>query len=491
MFMIQRKRSENPASLLARMRSEQKIMNKPYVHDTTDRGGRMFVKRAAELKLLEEQYASNGSNLVILYGRKGMGKTSLITEFLSEKKTAYYYEGMECEDQLQLLLLTQRLKSEEHSAPPKEYSRLFTELVTEEGVKTILILDEFHYIIKNGTGILEVLRLLQDREHPIMIVLCSSSIRWVENEMLASLADYATYITAYMKLKDFTFVDFVNRFPKSSVETCIYINSILGGIPEYLNHWQEEMSVQDNIKTILLNKNSGLIHAPQQFLKLELREPAVYNTILYYLARGNRKLNDLHARTGFSRAKISVYLKNLIQLDIVEKLVPLGDEGRENAQKGLYRIKDNFLSFWYRFVFPNLSELMLGRIDDVYELRINPCLDVYMGEYFADVCAEFLKLMNLHHRLPADFIWWDRWYGKNGTIDILSQSEEKKTLIGRCLWEAEVVGVKEYHRLLALAEEAKVVPNYCYLFSKTGFSEELRNVAKDREDIILIGLEDL
>ncbi|MDF2907087.1 MAG: putative ATPase superfamily [Herbinix sp.] len=451
----------------------------------------MFVKRAAELKLLEEQYASNGSNLVILYGRKGMGKTTLLTEFLSGKKTAYYYEGMECEDRLQLHLLAQRLRVKEQADSPLDYFHLFSEMVTDGDEKSILVLDEFHYIIKNGAGILEALRLLNNREHPIMIVICSSSIRWVENEMLNSLSDYAAYITAYMKLKDFTFVDFVNRFPGSSVETCIYINSILGGIPEYLNAWQEELSVIDNIKTILLNKNSGLIHAPQQFLKLELREPAVYNTILFYLAQGNRKLNDLHAKTGFSRAKISVYLKNLIQLDIVEKLVPLGDEGRENAQKGLYRIKDNFLSFWYRFVFPNFSELMLDRVDPVYEEKIAPYLVEYMGEYFADVCAEFLKLMNLHHRLPADFLWWDRWYGKNGTIDILSQSENKKTLIGRCLWEEEATKEQEYYRLLALSEEAKVVPDYCYLFSKKGFSEELRNLAKGRENIILIGLEDL
>ena len=465
-------------------------MNKPYVHGTTDRGGRMFVKRVAERKLLEEQYASGGSNLVILYGRKGMGKTSLITEFLSDKKTAFYYEGMECEDHLQLQLLNGRLSKEKLDTSPSDYSVIFS-MITSGDEKTILVLDEFHYIIKNGTGILEALRLLNDRKHPVMIVLCSSSIRWVENEMLSSLADYATYITAYMKLKDFTFVDFVNRFPKSSVETCIYINSILGGIPEYLDAWQEELSVKDNIKSIILNKNSGLIHAPQQFLKLELREPAVYNTILYHLAQGNRKLNDLHVKTGFSRAKISVYLKNLIQLDIVEKLVPLGDEGRENAKKGLYRIRDNFLSFWYRFVFPNFSEIMLNKIDTVYEEQIEPYLDEYIGEYFADVCSEFLKLMNIHNRLPAAFQWWDRWYGKSGTIDILSQSDDKKTLISRCLWEDEVAGVEIYNRLLALAEEARVVPDYCYLFSKKGFSDELRSLATNRDDIILIGLEDL
>jgi AAA+ ATPase superfamily predicted ATPase len=387
--------------------------------------------------------------------------------------------------------MNRRAHVEDNSYELTNYPDLFSSLLGTDGGKTIIVLDEFHYILKSSGDILEAFRLLENQSRQVMFVLCSSSIRWVENEMVNELGEYAPFITAYMKLKEFTFVDFVNRFPKSSVETCIYINAILGGIPEYLASWQESLSVEKNIKNLLLNKNSRLIHAPQQFLKLELREPAVYNTILYYLAVGNRKLNDLHGKTGYSRAKISVYLKNLIQLDIVEKLVPLDEEGKENAMRGLYRIKDNFLCFWYRFVFPNLSEIMLGSTDRIYEQKIVPYLDTYMEEYFADVCTEFLKLMNLHDRLPEKFIWWDRWYGKNGTIDILAQGENKKTLVGSCHFEDCITEPEEYLALLALADEAKMNPDYCYLFSRKGFSEELKKMAADREDLILIGLKDL
>ncbi len=451
----------------------------------------MLVKRTAELKLLEEQYSTAGNNLVILYGRKGMGKTSLIKEFLVDKPSAFYYEGMECEDELQFLLMNRRVHRENGSYELTDYPILFSSLLSSGEDKTIIILDEFHYILKSSSDILEAFRILKSQNRSVMFVLCSSSIRWVENEMVSELGEYAAFITAYMKLKEFTFVDFVNRFPKSSVETCIYINAILGGIPEYLASWQESLSVEKNIKNLLLNKNSRLIHAPQQLLKLELREPAVYNTILYYLAVGNRKLNDLHSKTGYSRAKISVYLKNLIQLDIVEKLVPLDEEGKENAMRGLYRIKDNFLSFWYRFVFPNLSEIMLDSADRIYTREIAPDLDTYMEEYFADVCTEFLKLMNLHERLPEKFIWWDRWYGKNGTIDILAQTGDKKTLVGNCHFENRITEPEEYLALLALADEAKVSSDYCYLFSRKGFSDELKKMAADRKDLILIGLEDL
>jgi AAA+ ATPase superfamily predicted ATPase len=455
------------------------------------RGEGMFVKRTAELKLMEEQFASPENNLVILYGRKGMGKTTLLTEFLEGKAATFYYEGTECVDKLQLIQMLRNMAEIPQNSENLNYPLLFSDFIGKRLEKTIIVLDEFHYIIKNSPNFVEALQLLRNAERPVMFILCSSSIRWAENEMISSLGTSASYITAYMKLKEFTFVDFVHRFPKSSVETCIHINAILGGIPEYLDDWQEGQSVKNNIKNLLLNKNSRLFMAPQQFLKLELREPAVYNTILFTLAEGNRKLNDLHAKTGFSRAKISVYLKHLIQLDLVEKLVPLNAEGKENVQKGLYRIKDNFLSFWYRFVFPNLSDLMLGKADKVYDNEVAPYLNKYMGEYFADVCTEFLKLMNFHLRLPEKFIWWDRWYGKNGTIDILALGEHNKSLVGKCLWEERVTEISDYETLNSLAREAGINPNYCYLFSKGGFTQELRDLVAGNNNVMLIELEDL
>lgn len=450
----------------------------------------MFVKRTAQLQLLEEQYGAQGNNLIILYGRKGMGKTTLLTEFLKEKPGACYYEGTECTDKLQLLMMNRQMNKALGKEEVKDYSLLLSDFIGTREEKSIIVLDEFHYIIKNSPDFTEAFRLLGNPGRPVMFILCSSSIRWVENEMLKDLGSFSSYITAYLKLKEFTFVDFVNRFPKSSVEACIHINAILGGIPEYLEEWQESSSIKDNITNILLDKNSRLFMATQQFLKLELREPAVYNTILSLLAQGNRKLNDLHAKTGFSRAKIIVYLKNLMQLDLVEKLVPLNEEGRENVQKGLYRIKDNFFSFWYRFIFPNLSGLMLGMAAEVYDEQVAPYLNDYMQEFFADVCTEYLKLMNQHDRLPDKFLWWDRWYGKNGTLDILAQSENGKSLVGKCLWEDREADNDDYEVLVSLTADAGKKPDYCYIFSKAGFRGELRVSMKQHSNVSLVGLDE-
>ncbi|MDF2539200.1 MAG: putative ATPase superfamily [Herbinix sp.] len=448
----------------------------------------MIVKRAAQLKLLEEQYYSSGNNLVILYGRKGLGKTTLLTEFM-EDKPSYYYAAMECEDLLQRSLMASEWRKATGESADHYYN--LVQSIRTYQQKTVIVIDEFHYIVKNSNEFMEILKVLADPEFPVMLILVSSSIRWIENDMLELMGTKAEYITAYLKLKEFTFVDFVNRFPKTTVEGCVFINAVLGGVPEYLKEWQEDLSVKDNILQTLYHKDHCLFLEPLHYLKLELREPAVYNTILSVLAKGNRKLNELHVKTGYSRAKISVYLKHLIELDLVEKLVPLGDEGRENVQKGLYRIRDNFFSFWYRFVFPHMSLLLQGKAHEVYEKELEPYLDEYMGEYFSDVCTEYLKLMNLHQRLPRKYLWWDRWYGKNGTIDILAQGEKNFTLVGRCLWEDRKLEVADYENLRALSAEAGIDPDYCYLFSRRGFAQELNLLAREKKDIILVGLDDL
>jgi hypothetical protein len=451
----------------------------------------MFIKRASELDLLIKQYDTPGNNLVILYGRKGIGKTSLQKEFM-EGRSAFYYNAVECEDRMQYERMAREWRVDGiDPAGISDYSLLFSTVTERQPEKAVILLDEFHYITKNGAGLLEAIQNMDRNQKPVMILLCSSSVRFIENEMVGYLGAATARINAYLKLKEFTFVDFVNRFPNASVESCIYINAILGGVPDYLEEWREDRTVKDNILEAILDKNHKLFYEPQNFLKQELREPAVYNTILASLAGGNRKLNELYLSTGYSRAKILVYLKHLTELDIVEKLVPLNEEGKENAKKGLYRIKDHFLHFWYCFVFPNLSELQLGRKQSVYEQSVKPRLNGYMEEYFADVCMEYLKLMNSHQRLPVKYLWWDRWYGKNGTLDILAKGSGGETLAGKCIWEDRIAGLDDYYSLISLSKEAGLNPGSYYLFSKNGFTRDLKEQSDSQKTVSLVGLEDL
>ena len=217
------------------------------------------------------------------------------------------------------------------------------------------------------------------------------------------------------------------------------------------------------------------------------------------LASGKNKLNDIYERTGFSRAKISVYIKNLIELDVVEKVFSFDSQEKafrahKNAQKGLYRIKDSYLRFWYRYIFPNMSMILSGRGEEAGRTVLNKDFSLYMRECFSDVCNEFLHLMSQHNRLTTRYNTWGSWYGKTGRIDIVAGDGEGHILAGFCRFDHRKVSpedLEEYQELLALAQ---LVPTELYLFSKEGFTDELKAMPKQLENgahLALVGLEDL
>jgi len=460
----------------------------------------LFVGRSTESKQLEDYYGVDRNNLIILYGRSNMGKTKLILEF-TKGKPCFYYATREASEREQLLHMQEEvINQSDIKIEYMDYYHILEAAVLKirtiptNDRKTILVIDEFQHIIKNSNEFVSALtRLLaqQERFGKVMIILCSSSVNWVENDMVSSLGPAARNISAFLKLKEFTFVDFVNRFPNSSVEQCVYINGVLGGVPGYLEEWCEDLSVEDNIKKIILNTDGKLHNEAEHFLKSELRELSLYNTILATLSKGKIKLNDIYRRTGFSRAKISVYIKNLIQLDIAEKTFSYGTTGKENTQKGLYRIKDNYINFWYRYVFPNLSFLETQQVEVVYETKVKPDLNEYMKEYFVSTCTECLKLMNTYHRLPYEYDNWGSWFGKNGTIDIIAEDKNGKMLVGSCLWLDQVMEMSDYSHLIELIGLARIEPEHYYLFSKDGFSKELEELANNSKNLQLIPLEEL
>ena len=333
-----------------------------------------------------------------------------------------------------------------------------------------------------------------------MFLFLSSSVNWVENSMVEEFGPAARALYGTIKLKEFTFLELVKRFTDMSVEKTIYANAILGGVPEYLNFWNEKSSVKENILRLFLRKDAPLLFGAENFLKRELRELGAYNAILAALASGRNKLNDIYARTGFSRAKISVYIKNLIELDVVEKVFSFDASEsatlvHANVQKGLYRIKDNYLRFWYRYVFPNLSAVLMGQGDQVYEKEISKDFTVYMQECFAGVCSEYLKLMEQYGKLTNRYETWGTWYGKTGRIDVVAGNGADKILAGFCRFDSRMMTAKDLSQYKELLELALLKPQELYLFSKAGFTEELRlktanGVLPDCK-VTLVGLEDL
>lgn len=454
----------------------------------------MLLGRTQETKYLENCYKKDGNQLVVLYGRGNVGKTSLIMEFCRNKPYSYYL-ARQCSDSEQLKLWSDEILEKGGSLQSKTgYSSVFSALTSEGDSKIVVVIDEFQNIVKNSKDFMrEVVNLIHNCFHsrPVMVVLCSSSVGFVENSMVSRIGEAAYEITGFLKIKELGFLELVRRFPEYDTMECVMLYGILGGVPGLWRYFSANATIRENICRAVLRKGTVLHTEAERFVSEELREPSVYYTILSCIAAGKQKLNDLYCETGFSRAKISVYLKNLTELEIVEKVYSVDTEGRDHAMKGLYRIKNHFVNFWFHFVFPHYSALQWMTEEEFYDCYIFPGLKEYTAGFFPAVCREYLSLMNQAGRLPLKYEKAGSWVGKNGTIDIVAKDRTGRILAGICEFLNDVMTKDDYERLLKTMKQARIKAEYIYLFSAGGFDSVLEELAKERADLKLICLSQL
>lgn len=439
----------------------------------------MFVGRKNELAKLNESYQKDGIPVVVLYGREGMGKTTLVKEFIKDKECVYYL-GRELSKKEQRIYFDSVLKR--------------VDFKVSSGHKVCLVIDEFDVMEKAYKDFFQELDETIESsawEGRVMILLVSSSVQWIENQMVDDMGRFAARIGGFIKLKEFSFLEMVNRFPDCTTEECITIYSILGGVPEYLDYWDASQGIRENIIRLILKKDGILRKEASRFLKTSLRELPFYNTILSVLAEDEPKLNYLYNRTGFSRAKISVYIKNLIQIDVAEKYYSYEPKKKDSAMKGLYGISDRFIHFWYKFVFPNIPALEFGDAETFYENYIRNELPAFVEKTFVKVCKEFLILMNQYGKLPGKFETPETFYGKEGIIPVVADGEKDKLLVGSCKWSVDPMDSSEFEDLLRLTEQTGQEADCYYLFSREGFTNELSVMASGMDNIELIDLDSL
>lgn len=453
-----------------------------------------MIVRTTELKQLEDLYAKQGNQLVILYGREGSGKEQLLKLFTQNKKR-FYYRARQSSELEQLYQMGREIEETYHVKLQRfAYDEYFTRVRSGDATKLVVIVDEFQYIMRKDESFLESILKLKAKKlypGPVMILLCSSLVVWMENDGAEKLSDCAKKIDSRIKLENVTFLDVVRNFPYYTTRQCVEVYGVLGGVPAYLSRWNGKRTLKENICRNILSPNGFLFDRAQGYLMTELRELSLYNTILGAIASGKNKLNDLYHHTGFSRAKISVYMKNLMAFEVIEKVVSFETGGWENAQKGIYRIQDNYVNFWFRFVYPHLSDLYLMSPEEFYDRHIQQDIEEYFHRYFVQVCAEYLGLLNLVGKLPIQIHKTGTWIGKQGTIDIVAQNVIRENLVGLCNWSKPQLTWRDYEELNETLKKAKIKAKYYYFFSAEGFDASLLELAEKDDRYILIDMKEL
>lgn len=453
-----------------------------------------MIIRTAEIKPLEEEYEKSGNRLVLFYGDDTSQREQLLKYFMQDKK-AFYYRARPASAKQQRSMMGEQITEQYGVGIQKHtYDEYFNRIKSGDASKLVVIIDEFQYIVRNDESFWEsILKLKAKRLYPgpVLIVLASSAFKWIDTEGMELLGEQAKKIDRKVRLTDMNFLELVRAFPEYSVSECVQAYGVIGGANAYVNHWNSKKDVKHNICRLILSPNGALFEEAQRVIGRDLRELAVYDTLLCSLAAGNRKLNDLYHDTEYSRAKISVYLKNLMAYDIVEKVSVFETGGWDNAQKGLYQIKNTFVNFWFKFVYPHMSQLYRLTPEVFFDTYIEPELDEYLNRYFVAVCREYLALLNLHGRLPLKAVKMGTWIGKKGNIDIIVQNAQRQNIVAICNWSKPELTDDMYQELLASMKQAKLKAEQYYLFSAQAFDEAVRLRAEKEPEVVLIDMKEL
>ena len=460
----------------------------------------MFIGRERELRTLNNLYQSDKFEFVVLYGRRRVGKTALINAFIDNKKNIYFM-GVESNAKQNLENFSNSIFEYQTGIQADTSFSSFQAALEfvfrlAEKERIILALDEYPYVARASKSLASTLQMLIDKykdTSKLMLILCGSSMSYMEDHVLAYKAPLYGRRTAQMKLLPFTFEETCRYLSNMSGEDLALMYGVVGGTPQYLLQVNDKQSVAENIKNIYLNPTSFLFEEPGNLLKQEVREPATYTAIIAAIAAGASRMSEISGKVGEDSSVCSLYIKNLISLGIVRKETPYGEKA---SRKTVYSIEDNMFRFWYRFVLENNSIIARGADELAYK-RIEPHLSDYMGKVFEDICSQYLWKLLLSGQCPVEFTSLGRWWGNNPMtrsqteIDIMGEQDKNTALFGECKWTNEKVdlGVLEI-----LVQRSKLFPYqrvHLYLFSKSGFTKGCLDKAEELGNVTLVTYQDI
>ena len=460
----------------------------------------MFIGREREVAALDRLYESNKFEFAVIYGRRRVGKTALINHFIDNKE-AIYFMGVESNEKQNLENFSKSI-IEYSSGIEAETSFLSFQAALEyvfklaEKKRFILAIDEYPYVARSSKSLASTLQLLIDKykdTSQLMLILCGSSMSYMEDEVLAYKSPLYGRRTAQMKIFPFSFDEACRYLKNYSDEDKALAYGIVGGTPQYLLQMDDRLSIEDNIKNTYLNPISFLYEEPTNLLKQEVREPAIYMAIITAIAVGASRMSDISNKVGEDSNICANYLKSLINLGIVKKETPYGEK---TSRKSIYSIEDNMFRFWYRFVPNNNSVIMRGAADIVYR-RIEPQLSEYMGAVFEEICKQYLWNLLLNGNSPVEFSELGRWWGndpiekKQTEIDIMGEQDKQTALFGECKWTNEKVDLGVLETLIKRSNLFSYVNVHLYLFSKSGFTKGCIDKANELGNVSLVTYSDM
>ena len=459
-----------------------------------------FINRERELSALNEQYTAEGASFMVIYGRRRVGKTTLIKEFIKDKRALYFLANEENEA-ISMKRFTEALSEYTGQDYLKNASfdrwdnpfDIFRKYNQNE--KKILVIDEFPYMVGANPAFPSILQWAWDtwfQNQNIMLILCGSLINMMEKYALNYGSPLYGRRTGQIKMKQIDFMHYDKFYEKMPYRDLVKHYAVTGGVPKYIELFDGCKDLFGEIERLMLSPEGLLFEEPEFLLRREVEEIGSYFSIIKSIAAGNRKPGKISADISIKQTSLPKYLKTLIDLDILEREVPVTENNPEKSKTSLYQIKDNFLRFWFRFVYPERDRLELGRSDYVLEKIKANFIDSHVAHIYETVCRSELWRLELAGELQYNKL--GRWWNSKEEIDIVAlDSAGEDIVFAECKYRAQPMDADVFYDLLRKKE---LVPwkkesrrERFALFSISGFTDRLRDLAGERGDILLIGEE--
>lgn len=466
----------------------------------------MFINRHQELAALERMFQSEIAELFVLYGRRRIGKTELLLQFCKNKRSIYFLASQLKErDHLQQLVEIARHVINDPLLQSLAFNDwesaliYFVQQAQEE--RLVLVLDEFQYLCEDNAALPSLIQRFWDlhgKNSKLLLILCGSQVSFMEREVLAERSPLYGRRTGQLRLMPLSYRDSGYFFSEYPAKEKLIAYGVLGGIPAYLNQFALRSSnysqrmLEQHIKSELLTPQGYLFDEVNFLLRTELREPRTYASLLHAIAGGATRLNEISQRIGLSPTDVNKYLNVLRELELVKRETRVTERAPQKSKRGLYKIEDNYVKFWFRFVLPNRSLIESGNIDLVYQQMIIPYLSQYMGEIFEGICRQYIRHY-WQEKLKVAPKKIGGYWESNLEIDILTENVDGSHWFGECKWWNAPVGENVLNHLI---ENASKVPNQWQrnpryiLFSANGFTDALKQRA-EKEEVFLIETNDL
>lgn len=405
----------------------------------------MFINRRLELDLLEKRFSSGKAEFFVLYGRRRVGKTELLAHFCEGKRSIFFVSDIGSEISLRTALSktinTALFGPNQMNAVYSSWDDLLQTLAqAAQTERLVVVMDEFPYMITSHPPLATILQRMWDqtlKNSQIILILCGSYIGMMEETVLGYQAPLYGRRTGQYLLEPLQFKDARLFYPSFNLEDQVRGYAVYGGTPAYLQTIQPAISLKDNILEGILSRGAFLYDEVRFILQQELREPRNYFAILQAIAAGKTRLNEIKQATGIEGA--TAYLDTLQQLHLVERVVPVTEMQPQKSRRGVYRLKDNYLRFWFRYVHPNHSQLELGGASIILENQAMPEIDHFTSLAFEDVCGQFLWQRGLSRKLPFLPRQIGNWWNANAEIDVVVLGESDSILV-ECKWSNRPVG---------------------------------------------------